>query len=71
MSNKPNPALLAVSDFDGDAVREDLERTVAAARRYGRGLEMLLKDVSTVQHHPERLWEWSKIAVEVCKRGAD
>ena len=36
MSNKPNPALLATSSFDEEAIRKDLRATIDAARRYGR-----------------------------------
>lgn len=71
MSNKPNPAILATTGFDADAARQDLERTIAAAKRHGRNLEMILKDVSTVQHDPKRLWDWAKLAVETCKRSAE
>ena len=68
MSNKPNPAILATSGFDADAARQDIQRTIDAARRHGRNLEMLLKDVSTVQHDPQRLWDWARLAVDTCKR---
>ncbi|MBO6053053.1 MAG: hypothetical protein J6Q17_04895 [Clostridia bacterium] len=70
MSNKPNPALLAQSSFDEDAIRADLRRTIAAARANGLGLEMILKDISTVKYEPERLWRWSQIAEEETLRAA-
>jgi len=64
MSNKPTPAYLAESSFDGDVVRRDIRRTIKAARDNGLGLEMLLKDISTVRNDPTRLWRWSEIAAE-------
>lgn len=64
MSNKPSPALLAGDSFDEDAVRADIRRTVDAARRYGKTLEMILKDVSTVQYEPRRLQRFCAIAME-------
>ena len=70
MSNKPTPALLAGSSFDEDAVRADLRRTIDAAKRNGLCLEMILKDISTVKYHPERLWRWSEIAQEETLRAA-
>jgi hypothetical protein len=70
MSNKPTPALLAGSSFDEEAVRADLRRTIAAAKAHGLGLEMILKDISTVKYHPERLWRWSEIAEEETLRAA-
>lgn len=68
MSNKPNPALLAESSFDEEAVRADLRRTIAAAKAHGLGLEMLLKDISTVKYEPRRLWRWAEIAEEETMR---
>ena len=68
MSNKPNPALLAQTSFDEDAVRADLRRTVAAAKKHGLRLELLLKDISTVNNDPQRLWRWAQIAEEETAR---
>ena len=67
MSNKPNPAILAESTLDEDAVRADLRRTIAAAREHNLCLELLLKDISTVKNDPQRLWRWSEIALEETK----
>jgi len=64
MSNKPTPAYLAGSSFDEDIVREDIRRTIKAAKENGLGLELLLKDISTVRNDPARLWRWSEIAAE-------
>jgi len=68
-SNKPNPAFLS-SDIAWipELVREDLAETCKIAARYGNPCELILKDVSTVGNKPERLWEWVKIAAEVCGR---
>ena len=68
MSNKPSPALLAGDVFDEDAVRRDIRRTVDAARKYGKTLEMILKDVSTVRYKPERLMRFCEIAMEEAER---
>lgn len=64
MSNKPTPALLAEPTLDEEAVRKDLRRTIAAAKAHGLGLELLLKDISTVKNDPQRLWRWAEIAKE-------
>lgn len=68
MSNKPNPALLAAETFDEDAVRADLRRTIEAARRYNKSLEIIFKDISTVRSQPARLWRLSEIAMEEAAR---
>lgn len=68
MSAKPTPALLAPNNFDEDAIRKDLRETIDAARRYNRNLEFLLKDITTIQYQPERLWRWAEIAMEEVQR---
>ncbi|MBR2460268.1 MAG: hypothetical protein IKB34_03455 [Clostridia bacterium] len=64
MSNKPTPAYLAESSFDEEVVRKDIRRTLDAAKANGLGVELLLKDISTVNNDPARLWRWSEIAAE-------
>lgn len=64
MSNKPNPAFLAEGSLNEDIVRNDIRRTIDAAKRYGRNLELILKDISTVRHKPECLVRWHDIAME-------
>ena len=65
ISRKPNPAYLAAASFEPELVRRDLQETCRAAKENGCTCELILKDVSTVQYHPERLAQWHKIAVEV------
>ena len=68
MSNKPNPALVGASVMDEEEVRKDIRRTIDAAKRNQVNLELILKDISTVQYEPQRLWNWSRIALEeVCR----
>ena len=69
MSNKPNPSYLA-GTFDEDVVRKDFRRTIAAAKANRLGLELLLKDISTVNNDPRRLWRWSQIAMEETMKAA-
>jgi len=68
MSNKPNPAYLADGKLDEALVRNDLRRTIAAAKRHNRNLELILKDISTVSHNPAVLWRWQEIAMEEVQR---
>jgi len=68
MSAKPNPAFLATVSFDEEAVRKDLRETIAAAKRHGRNLEFILKDISTIRYDQQRLWRWAEIAMEEVQR---
>jgi hypothetical protein len=31
----------------------------------GCHVELIMKDISTVEYQPQRLWEWAEIAMEV------
>lgn len=61
-SRKPSPALLAGDSFDAEAVERDLGQTLDACARHHCGVELILKDVSTVRYDPQRLWQWAEIA---------
>jgi len=65
MSRKPNPALLIDGAWDEEFIAEDLRKTKQACERYGCQLEYILKDVSTLNYHPERLYKWAEIAMKV------
>lgn len=62
MSLKPSPAPLAGAVFHEDVIRRELTDKLTAAR--GCSVEIILKDISTVNHQPSRLWEWARIARE-------
>jgi hypothetical protein len=64
-SRKPNPALLAYDAFDPAQIRGDLQETLAVCRKHGCPLELILKDISTVRYHPERLFQWAEVAMQV------
>lgn len=68
MVNKPNPSFLAEKSYDEENTRQDIRRTIAAAKAYDRNLEFIQKDVSTVLKDPSRLDRWAAIAMEeVCR----
>jgi hypothetical protein len=68
VSLKPNPEILARDAWDSDAVREDLDTTLRSILRHGCNVEIIMKDISTVRHEPRRLWDWTKIATELCEQ---
>ena len=68
MSNKPNPSVVGTKTADMDAARADICRTLDAAKAHEVPLEFILKDISTVQYQPQRLWEWARMAVETVSR---
>lgn len=64
-SCKADPALLAAEHFHPDRIRADLMETRAICEENGCPLEIIQKDISTVRYHPERLFEWARIAMQV------
>lgn len=65
---KPNPAVLAGSTWQPEAVRRDLEEKLEKARRFNCVVEIHMKDISTVRYQPQRLWEWARIASEAAEK---
>jgi hypothetical protein len=67
LSIKPSPAIFAEECWD----RAHARRVLGDIMDKTRGachVELIMKDVSTVGYHPERLWEWEKIAMEVVQK---
>jgi hypothetical protein len=62
LSIKPSPAVFARA-WSRERVRQELEQIVARTR--GCSVEIVMKDITTVNHHPERLREWAEIAMSV------
>ena len=65
MSNKPNPAFFAAEAFDIDVIKQDIAKTLQAAKRNNTNLELIFKDISTVKGRPQRLWDTAKAVVEM------
>ena len=64
MSRKPSPAVFADSAFSPVRAEREildfLEKTEGACH-----VELIMKDISTVKHRPQDLWEWEKIAMRI------
>jgi hypothetical protein len=64
-SYKPNPAVLAEAVWSVEKARAELEYVLKRAKEKGCIVEIIMKDISTVNYEPHRLWEWAKMASEV------
>ncbi|MBI9101842.1 MAG: hypothetical protein JEY99_05465 [Spirochaetales bacterium] len=66
MSRKPNPAILAEQNWAPDRaeqeIRDFMDKTEGKCH-----VELIMKDISTVNHEPHRLWEWAEIASRVAE----
>lgn len=67
-SYKPNPAVLTGDNWDADTARKELINVMQKGKNCT--IEFIMKDISTVNHEPQRLWEWAKIAHEVANTNA-
>ena len=65
-SRKPHPTLVSTKEFDEAAIRADLEKTLTIAR--GCKLELVLKDIHTLDGKPERLARWVALARQAIDR---
>lgn len=66
-SRKPNPAVLAEDNWRLGQARADLQEVLVKTR--GCAVEIILKDISTVRYHPERLEEWEKMCMALVEGG--
>ncbi|MBR0397730.1 MAG: hypothetical protein IJI10_05600 [Eubacterium sp.] len=64
VSLKPSPACFVTSTFDEELVRKDVSSKLALLKDCN--VELIIKDVSTVNHDPKRLWRWVEIVKEIC-----
>lgn len=61
-SRKPNPAIFTDDGWSPELARKTLRETLEKTR--GCVVEIIMKDISTFCYKPQRLWEWTKIAME-------
>lgn len=62
-SRKPLPTLVSTEIFDEKAIRQDISQTLSIAKDCR--VELIMKDVHTLNNQPERLARWVEIAREV------
>jgi hypothetical protein len=62
LSRKPNPAVFAEDGFDPVRAKREMAEFLDIAK--GCPVELIMKDISTVRNHPERLWSWAEVAME-------
>ncbi len=62
---RPNPSEMICCGFDPDHVRQIVREAMEAAK--GCHVDITLKDVQTVQHHPQNLRRWVEVVRDVTK----
>lgn len=62
LSCKPSPAVFAGDSWKPEQARADINDIIRKSG--GCSYEIIMKDISTVRYHPERLWDWTRIVME-------
>lgn len=65
---KPNPALVAMEGWNPGLVEKELRGVFEKTR--GCRIAAVLKDISTCNRDPRRLWEWCDVAMRVAEEFA-
>ncbi|MEI6142374.1 MAG: hypothetical protein WCP85_24075 [Mariniphaga sp.] len=65
LSRKPSPAVFV--SWEAEEAKRQLTIFKQAAK--GCNFEFIMKDISTVNYKPQRLWEWADIAMKVVLEG--
>ncbi|MGI6168483.1 MAG: hypothetical protein ACOYI4_02040 [Christensenellales bacterium] len=60
-SCKPSPAYLTEAGWNPGDIEKNLRHMYDAAKRHDCAMEFTLKDISTVDYHPEHIWKWAEI----------
>ena len=63
LSYKPNPAVFISATWSPLQIKEDLVEVLDKTKN--SAVEIIMKDISTVEYKPQRLWEWAQIAMDV------
>jgi hypothetical protein len=69
LSVKPSPAVLATDTFSPGKARADIAAMLDKTQ--GCAVELIMKDISTVRHDPQRLTRWADIAMEEAEKHAN
>jgi hypothetical protein len=68
-SRKPNPVVFITDNGEAEIIENDIRETIEVCARYGCPVEIIMKDISTVQYKPQRLWEWVDVAMRIVRDG--
>lgn len=66
ISWKPNPDIFVRGSWDPDSVRAAFAEYLKKLKNCA--VEVIMKDISSVEYKPQRLWEWARIAVEEAEK---
>jgi hypothetical protein len=59
LAAKPNPAFVAMPQFEPGPVVEEIAGYCEACKAHGTTVEFVLKDISTIANQPENLTQWA------------
>jgi hypothetical protein len=68
ISWKPKPDIFVGGSWDPEAVRTDISKSLKKLR--SNIVEIIMKDVSSLEYKPHHLWEWAQIAIEEAEKSS-
>ena len=71
LAAKPNPAFVAMPEFNPKPVEEEIARYCEVCKANGTTLEFVLKDISTIANKVENLTQWAATVSRVIDRYFD
>jgi hypothetical protein len=64
-SYKPSPSIFVHNTWEPKQIADELFAEINTIKNCN--VEILMKDISTVQYKPEKLWKWAELSMEVVK----
>ncbi|MFI3326126.1 MAG: hypothetical protein R3Y35_08110 [Clostridia bacterium] len=65
IASKPNPSSVSVGNLNTTELRKEITKIMDACYKNNCSFDMVLKDISTVAHRPENLFEWEKTVMDI------
>lgn len=67
LSSKPNPASVAETNLDINALKKELGKILNACRKNGSSCDIVLKDISSCNMRPQNIFEWEQVAMDMVR----
>ena len=67
LSSKPNPATVAVPVLDKENLKKEIGNILDACRKNNCSCDIVLKDISSCCKHPENIFQWEEIVMDMVK----
>ncbi|MCQ4671698.1 hypothetical protein NE689_10250 [Lactonifactor longoviformis] len=67
VSFKAHNTFINLNPCGYELLTEELKKVCRLAKKYGSSVEIIMKSIIDLNHEPQRLWEWCRLASEIVK----